>query len=239
MSVTNRFLACEAEYDTLSVFNHFDQDLDTAEVISTLTDTGTAAVGDEFGGVVTLTPSDGSVADNDEVYIQTANEVFLFGTGFPIYGRARFKWTETAAGIYNVAFGFMNAPIADSIIDNGGGVKVSGSTLAIYKVDGESVWRVASANNSVSTVTKSNLAAVGATYYEVEIFGADNGDGTMVVTFKVNGTYLKDANNIIIRHSVTMASSTEMAMFFGAKLGAATNNDTAKLDYWHGKQKAF
>lgn len=50
---------------------------------------------------------------------------------------------------------------------------------------------------------------------------------------------LKDVNNQVIRHTVTIASATEMAMFAAVKLGAGTNNDALTLDLWLGKQKAF
>jgi hypothetical protein len=230
----NRFTRALAELDTMYVFSHFTSDVASAELTTTATDSGTAAVGDTAGGVLLLTPSDGTVADNDEVYVQTANELFLFAANKAIYGRARIKWVETSAGIYNVAFGFMNAPTANAIIDDGGGVKVSGSTLAIYKVDGESVFRCASACNGTSTVTKSNKSAVGATWYELEIICNDWDGVSMEVSFKVDGEYLKDANNVVIKHTVLIASATEMAMFVGAKLGAATNNDTTSVDYWYG-----
>ena len=141
---------------------------------------------------------------------------------------------ETAATIYNVGFGFMNAPGANMLIDNGGGPKVSGSTLAIYKVDGGSVWRCASACNGVSTVTASNTSAVGATDYILEIICGDWDGVLMQVAFKVNGNYLKDTSNQTIKHTVPIASAAQMALWAGAKLGAITNNDTTSVDYLYG-----
>jgi hypothetical protein len=240
MGTPNRHVVAEDELDTLVIFDHFANDqVDTIGGVDTVTDSGTVAMGDAAGGQIVLTPSDGTVADNDEAYYATPNEVFLFATGKNLYGRCRFKFAEVAAGVANVAFGFMNAVGANAIIDDGAGLKVSGSTAGVYKVDGEQVFRVVTANNSASTVTKTNRAAVAATWYDVEIFGTDNGDGTWVFTFKVDGEYLRDANNAIIRHAVTIASATEMQMFLGVKLGAATNNDTLTADLWLGKQKVF
>lgn len=239
MSAANRYCNAERELDTLCVFSHFDQEVDSNELVATLTDSGTAAVGDEAGGVITLTPSDGSVADNDEAYISLPNEVFLFATGKPLSKRARVKFTEVAAGVANVAFGGMNAAVADSILDNGAGLKVSGSAIGVYKVDGEQVWRFVTANNSASTVTKSNKAATAGVWYDLELLAVDNGDGTLACTAKVDGESLRDSNNQVIRHSVSVGSATEMTMFAGIKLGAATNNDTLKVDFWLGKQKVF
>ena len=59
---------------TFGVVDHFIG-LNSAEWTSTLTDSGTAAVGDEFGGVLTISPSDGTVADKEEGYVAT-KEIF-------------------------------------------------------------------------------------------------------------------------------------------------------------------
>lgn len=232
----NRFTRTLWDLDTFYVFDDFAGDQSDITAVDTVTDTGTVAINDAMSGVATLTPSDGTVADNDEAYLATPNEVFKFADGRPIYGRARLRFTEVVAGVANIAFGFQNAVGADSIVDTGGGVKVSGSTLAIYKIDGEQVWRCASACNGVSTVTKSTAAAVAATDYELEIECLDYDGTNMTVVYKVNYEYLKDSAGNRIVHSVPIANATEMQMWAGIKLGGATNNDTLLLDYWYGAQ---
>jgi hypothetical protein len=222
--------------DAFEVFDDFNFDQSTALVVATTTDSGTVAMGDEANGVMTLTPSDGTVADNDEAYAATPNANLIFAANTSIYLRGRMKWAETAAGVYNAAFGAQNAVGANSVIDDGGGLKVSGSTLGIYKVDGESVFRTVSACNGVATVTKSTTPAVAATWYVLEIFCADWDGVKMQVTYKVDGQYLKDANGLIIRDTVAIASAAQMQVFYGAKLGAITNNDVLKADYWYAAQ---
>lgn len=230
----NRFTSVMPDLDTMYVFDHFTADQSDINAVDTITDTGTVLMGDDVGGIATLTPSDGTVADNDEAYLATPNELFKFGTNRGIYGRAKLKFTEVAATIANVAFGFQNAVGANSIVDDGAGLKVSGSCLGIYKIDGEAVWRVVSSCNGTSTVTKTNKAAVAATWYVLEIECLDWDGVSMQVCFKVDGEYLRDALNNIIKHTVLIASATEMQMFAGIKLGAITNNDTLLLDYWYG-----
>lgn len=241
MGASNRVTSCENEIDTLLVFDHFDKDQVDTTSVDTITDSGTVAMGDAAGGTVVLTPSDGTVSDNDEAYLATPNEVFLMATGKNIYGRARVKGTETTADKVNLAFGFQNAVGANSLIDDGGGPKVSGDTLAIYKKDGGGAfWYCAAYCNGTGTATKSKTAFVTATWYDLEIFANDNGDGTFAVSYKIDGQYLRDyTTNVVISHSVTIASATEMQMWLGVKLGAATNNDTLTCDFWLGKQKAF
>lgn len=219
------------DLDTVSVFTDFVDDQSDISFVDTITDTGTALVGDEVNGVMTLTPSDGTVADNDEVYIASANELFLYGTNRSIYGRCKLRFTETTATVYNVGFGFMNAVGANALIDDGGGPKTSGSTLAIFKVDGGAVWKCVSACNGTATTSTSTTSAVTATDYVLEIICNDWDGVSMQVSFKVDGVYLKDSNGYTIKHTVAIASATEMQVWAGAKLGAATNNDTTKVDY--------
>lgn len=230
----NRFTSILNDIDTMVVFDHFTGDQSDINAVDTVTDSGTVLIGDNPGGIATLTPSDGTVADNDEAYLATPNELFKYAVNSAIYGRARLKFTEVTAGAANVAFGFQNAVGANSIIDDGAGLKVSGSTLGIYKVDGEQVWRVVSSCNGTSTVTLTNKAAAAATWYVLEIECRDWDQVSMQVSFKIDGEYLRDAQNNIIKHTVAIASATEMQMFAGIKLGAATNNDTLLLDYWYG-----
>jgi hypothetical protein len=225
------------EWDVVKIDNDFTDDQSDISAVDTVTDSGTVLMGDDVNGIATLTPSDVTIADNDEAYLATPNETFKYGTNRCIYGRAKLQYTEVTATIANVAFGFQNAVGANSIIDDGAGLKVSGSTLGIYKVDGGAVWKCVSACNGVATVSTSTAAALAATDYVLEIEATDWDGVSMQVCFKVNTEYLKDSTTgDIIRHKVPIASATEMQMFVGIKLGAITNNDTLLLDRWTGLQ---
>lgn len=232
-----RFLSDQWELDAPHIFDDFIPDNVTGLWTDTLTGVGTAAVGDEDSGVVTLTPSDGTVADNDEVYRASANAVFRLLANRELYAKARLQWVETAAGIYNVGFGFVSGVGTNVLVDNGGGMRTTGAVIAIYKVDGESVWRCVSRNGSTFTVSQSNKAAVGATWYVPEIIIKDWDGVSQEVSFKVDGEYLRDTNtNVPISHRVPLAAAAQMQLWMGAKLGAVTNNDTTKVDFVLGVQ---
>lgn len=233
-----RFVQPETDLDTFYVFDDFDRDQVDTTAVDTVTDSGTVAMGDAAGGTVVLTPSDGTVADNDEAYLAAPNEVFKLAAGKPITGRFRLQFAETAADTVNLAVGFQNAVGANSLIDNGGGPKVTGDCLAVFKKDGGGAYFYCAAYcNGAGTATKSSKALAAATWYAVVIEAVDAGNGNATVTYKVDGEYLKDfTTGEVIRHTVTIASATEMQLFAGVKLGAATNNDTLTLDYWFGKQ---
>jgi hypothetical protein len=230
-----RYVQPLKDIDTMYVFDDFTGDQSDITAVDTVTDIGTVSVGDGANGVAALVPSDGTVADNDEAYLATPNELYRFAANREIYGRFRVQFTEANADDANVAVGFMNAVGANALIDDGGGPKVSGSTLAIYKVDGSNVWKCASACNGVSTVSTSTKAAGGAAYQELEIVCKDWDGVNMRVLFRVDGDYLRDANNNVITHAVAVANSTEMQMFAGVKNGGA-NLETLNLDYWFGSQ---
>jgi hypothetical protein len=236
MGNLSRFVKALEELDTVQFFDDFLLDQSDINYIDTITDTGTAVAGDAVNGVVVLTPSDGTVADNDECYIESPNEFLRFGTNREIYIRQKFTATINTVSAINFAVGACDAPGADTIADNGAGVKTSGSTLAIEKRDGESNFRCTSSCNGTSTTTLSNLAVASATNYVCEIICKDWDGTSMQVTYKVNGDYLKDSDGDPIRHRVAIASSTEMALFAGIKLGAATNLDLLNLDYWFASQ---
>lgn len=201
--------------------------------VDTVTDTGTALVGDAVGGIMVLTPSDGTVGDNDEVYLATANELFKFAADKPFAGGARIQFTETAAGIYNCFVGFVNAVGADTMLDNGGGMKVSGSTAAIYKIDGsgQTFWKCVTANNGTSTVSTSLTPIGGASYQDLEVEVLPFSSTQVKAVFRVDGVPMKDSTTgLDIVHTVTVASATEMQFGMGAKLGAVTNNDVLNVD---------
>jgi hypothetical protein len=208
MSAVNRDVIADREFDTLSIFDHFWQDQSDINAIDTVTDSGTVAMGDAAGGTVILTPSDGSVADNDEAYLATPNESFKVATDKPLYGRFRFQFSEVASDKVNIAVGFQNAVGADSLIDDGGGPKVSGDTFAIGKKDGGGMYFYAFGYcNGTGTSSKSGKACAAATWYDGEIFVTPTGDGTTAtVTYKIDGEYLNDfTTGVRIRHTVTAA----------------------------------
>jgi hypothetical protein len=213
------------------VFDEFTNDQSDIAWVDTVTDTGTVLIGDEVNGVATLTPSDGTVTDNDEVYLATPNEVFIFAADKAIYGIARVRFVETASGVFNAFVGFANAIGANTLVDDGGGMRASGCIAAIYKVDGETVWRCVSRNGSTVTVTQSTTTAGGSAYQILEIEVVPFTSTQLKVIFSVDGTVLKDSQGREIVHTIPVAAATEMQFGLGAKLGAITNNDVLKVDY--------
>lgn len=217
--------------DVIIVQDDFLADQSDLFWIDTITDTGTATVGDAVGGIMALTPSDGTVADNDEVYLESANEIFKLAAGKPLYMKARVQYAEGATDDANVFVGMASGVAADFIRDDGAGMRTTADVLGIYKVDGGTKWICISQVNGTAVTTTSATTAGGSSYVVVEIEVVDRDSSNGTATFKVNGEYLKDTNGTIIKHTVPYASSTEMAVAFGLKNGAATTVETLNIDY--------
>jgi hypothetical protein len=230
MADINRCPTAYRERTDFGFFEDFFYDQTDLIFVDTVTDTGTVAIGDAAGGIATLTPSDGTVGDNDEAYFTTPNELFLIAADKPIWGAARLKFAEANTDDANVFFGFGNAMVANTLIDNGGGMRASGTLVAIYKIDGENVWSCTARNGSEVTITKSTKTAGGSAYQELKILVHDYTSTQAQITYHVDGEYLKDSRGLPIVHTVLVASATEMMVGVGVKNGD-TNLETLLVDY--------
>jgi hypothetical protein len=190
--------------------------------------TPTLTVGDAVNGVLALFTD---TTDNNEVAVRSTAELFKFGTNRSIYARGKLQYAENDTNKANVLFGFYSALAADTLANNGAGPRASGSALAVYKVDGETVWRCLSMCNGVQVITASTATAGGAAYQTLEIVCNDFDGVTMRATFKLDGEYLKDSNGAVIRHTVPIASATDMNFGVYAKTGGGAGGETVLVDY--------
>lgn len=194
------------------------------------TDSGTAAVGDAAGGVVTLNPSDGSVADNDEVYLKSTAEVFLFAADKPLVFEARLKWTEANTDDANVIAGVMSAVGANSLLDNGAGPAASYSGAVFFKVDGGTGWNFETSLGGTQTTTALHSDhAPAAAYQTLRIEAREQGGVIEIVPF-IDGKQCLDTNGRPVKHTIALGSPTEMNAVVGAKNGD-TNQESILVDY--------
>ena len=229
------------ESDNMYIFDHFaGEPLANLLYGTTTTDSGTVAVGSTQGGVVTLTPSDGTVADNDEAGLFTLNEVFKIAAGKPLCCRALIQFSEANTDDANVFVGFASSFGANLLVDDGAGPRTSGNVIGIYKVDGGTVWRCVTRSGSGSNVTDSVsiTTAGGSAYQDLQVVISDSGLSTVAqVSFLVNGKELYDSNGNKIIHQFPIASAS--AMSFGAYIkNGSANLETLNIDKWYAAQVA-
>lgn len=233
MQFSERFKSARKQ---LEVFSDFEEYVSGDLFTLVATNSGTATNTDGAGGLLSLTPSDGSVTDNDEIYLRTTKEMFLFANDKPIYFEVRIQYTEGATDDLNVCVGLMNAVAADSILDDGGGPKASYSGAVVFKVDGGTVWNCESSLAGTQTTTASTTTAGGSAYQTIGIHFQPTTSTTGEVTFTIDGAPFLDSNGDVIKHTITYTSATEMHAFVGMKNGADTTVETLVLDYLYAAQ---
>lgn len=223
-----------AQRNQFTIQDDFLRDVDSADWVTTLTDSGTASVGDAAGGIIALVPSDGTVADNDEAYIESANEVFKFAGDKPLLFEARVQFSEANVDDANVLVGLLDAVGANSLVDNGGGPPSSYSGAVFFKVDGGTVWQTETSNSTTQTTNEltaantNNLAkravtAGGSAYQTLRIEYQPYSSTNAYVSFFVDGV-------LCAQHDYIFTSATEMQIGIGVKNGGA-NNETLNVDY--------
>lgn len=217
-------------------FDDFDH-LVTADRWTTVaSDGGTVSVSDGAGGIVTLDPSDATVADNDEAYLHTTTELFKFANEKPLIVVARVQFTEANTDDANIMFGLMDGVAANAIQDDGAGPKASYSGAVFFKADGSTKWSFESSLAGTQTTTEGADTAGGSSYQTLAI-EARSRDATTVELIPyidpaggVNLKQMLDANGNKIKHTITLGSPTEMAVVLGVKNGGA-NQETLLCDY--------
>lgn len=231
---TDGLAALLAQRNQFTIQDDFIRDVDSADWVTTLTDSGTASVGDAVGGVIALVPSDGTVADNDEAYIESANEVFKFAADKPLLFEARVQFAEANVDDANVLVGVLDAVGANSLQDNGAGPPSSYSGAVFFKVDGGTVWQTETSNSTTQTtnellstntnnLAKKSVTAGGSSYQVLRIEYMPYSSTNAYVSFFVDGV-------LCCQHDYIFTSATEMQIGIGVKNGGA-NNETLNVDY--------
>lgn len=213
---------------THSIADDFTRDADTARWTLTATDSGTATYNDAAGGTVTLAPSDGTVADNDEIYLLSVNESLKFAAGKPLVAEARIQFTEANTDDANIMFGVADAVGANTIVDDGAGPKASYSGAVIFKVDGGTYWQaemsVGTTQDTPSIAASNQITAGGASYQVLRVEVRPQTSGKADAVFFVDDVEFAKVKDFDI------SSATDMHVFVGAKNGGA-NNESLVVDY--------
>jgi hypothetical protein len=179
------------------------------------------------GGVLALTTG---ATDNNETLAFSAS-IFKPAPNKPLYCEALVQWTEANTNAANVAFGLASSPGPDLIVNDGAGMRTSGTVIAIYKVDGESVWRFVTRNGTDFTISVSQEPAGGANYQKlgIEVLDVMGSFATVVPT--IDGRLMIDATSgQPIRHTLLLTSIVAAGLFAGNKAGGA-NSEVLSVDY--------
>ncbi len=186
---------------------------------------------DAASGILTASPEDAT--DNDEVYLESTQEVFKFANDKPIIFEARIQFAEAATSAANVFFGLMDAIGADSLVDNGGGPKASYSGMLFFKEDGQTLWSVeASVGSTPTTAQLTALASLdgvaktagSASYQRLRIEFRPYSSSKADILFFIDDIHVYKITDF------TFTGATEMSVGFGIKNGSTTP-ETMSVDY--------
>lgn len=230
MKIASRPGALYDRRDNCFIFDHFQYYVSGDLWTNLAADAGVTAFAetDAIGGRISGATG---ATDNNEIAIATSNELFLMGAGEPLWCSGHLQFTEANTDDANVMFGFMSALAANSLVDDGAGVRTSGNYAVIYKVDGGTVWRCSSRNGSDVSDNVSLTTAGGTAFQELEIEIVEYSTTECEIVYKVDNVPLRDTNtNDVISHRLPYASATEMN--FGAYLKAGgANSETLVIDW--------
>ncbi|HVI05016.1 MAG TPA: hypothetical protein VM711_02855 [Sphingomicrobium sp.] len=198
---------------------------------SVLKSTGTAAVGDGFGGILTVTSA---ATLNDDNYVKGSHQIFGFAQNKPFMAECYLQYSEANTNKANVVFGFMSGVAAGAMQDTTGEPKTSFSGAVIYKVPGGTQWKTASSVGTTQTVNQSDTTAGGSAYTRLLIQVLPVSSTLAEVTYFVDGVQLKTSGGrpgqTKIKDQLTYTGSLAFSIFFGIKPGSGTG-EVLNVDY--------
>lgn len=199
----------------------------------TASNSGTCVVKDEANGVVTLDGADGSVGDNDESYLHTTKDQFLFAPSKPLDGTFRVQYAEGATNIYNVFVGFSSAALANLLQDNGGGPAATQSGAYFYKVDGGLNWNVGYGLGATQTLVE--LTAANSHDGNVHVAGSSSFQNLRIISQPISAQkcdfmFYIDGILVYKMKDKDITSAAAMKAVVGVKNGADTTVETIDID---------
>jgi hypothetical protein len=221
---------CPAVYRPDLAFNYLDDfyQYDATATVGNfaVTQDGTATIAktDAAGGVLSIATQPTTPLNNDEAYLHSLSEVFLFAAGKKLWFEAKVKLTEANVDDANIVVGLSDNIAADLLVDDGAGLRTTALDAALfYKVDGSLLWRFGTSNNATQVKNDNVRAYASNTWYTLGFY-FDGTATTSKITPWINGVSYTP-------HSIALSGLEEMHIVFGAKCGANTQIETLLVDY--------
>ena len=213
------------------------------------TDSGTATIGIATltTGAKVLVPSDGTVADNDEIYSYGPKLITLKqSAAFAMV--TILKYTEANTDDANIGIGLSKtAPAANFLVDDGGGISNNANYDGFYfeKIDGTLAWKSLTQWSGTSfsnrSVSRTSPVFSGRQALIIEVRCSPNSGNLFAeVTYKV--AYIESGGTpepltvttglvpLTVRDRPTFSGTTDLMPVLTAKNGSA-NNESIAVDY--------
>ncbi len=162
--------------------------------------------------------------DEDEVYVSSLAEGWLFDADRPLWFEARVQMTEAGSDTANIIVGLSSVVAADTLQEAGAGPVATYDGAVFFKVDGGTVWQFESSNAGTQVTTTDAGSFTSAAWHRLGFTYNPSGGTTGVLTPYLDGT-AGTAQNI------TISGLQEMHILFGVKTGAAATEEALLVDY--------
>jgi len=141
---------------TFGYMDDFDYFVSGDRWSSAETGSGSMAVGAAVGGILVITPSTGSPAANDAMYLGANGLAFKFLANQPIVFEASVQFMEADVNQANVLVGLSDASNPTTSLQNdNGGPATSYTGMMFFKQGGTNVWgcQTSIGSSQITTVT--------------------------------------------------------------------------------------
>ncbi len=199
---------------------------DTDDWIDTVSDGGTIDSIDAAGGVLSIAST---ANDNDESYVSSIREAWIFNTTKKVFFQTRIKLTEANTPDANWIIGLSDTVSANFLQDGGGGPAASYDGAVFFKAD--AVLKIQfETSNGGTQVTNADVDDFTSAAWVTLAFLYDFNDGTTAtITPYVDGV-------AGTAHALTISGMQEMHVVMGVKAGGG-NAETLLVDYIHVQQE--
>jgi hypothetical protein len=201
-------------------------DMASGDIWTVVADSGgVQAVIDGAGGIVSV-KCDGD--NNDEAYLTTDAQAWLFAADKAVSFKARVKLTEANVNDSAIFVGFTDQAAANMIVDGGLSPASSYDGAGWFKAKDTLLWQTETSNAGTQVTTASAATFTSGSWAVLQIDFDPNDDVTGKVRFTIDGTG-------VATHDITIAGLQEMFIVLGVKAGAA-NEETLLIDYVKAEQ---
>ncbi|MFN7802645.1 MAG: hypothetical protein ACK5TO_01435 [Planctomycetaceae bacterium] len=211
-------------------FDDFEWYLAPHRWTSLTSDAGTAvAVGTTTpnGAVVLTTPA----VDNSECAVGTTTRPLRPADDKPVMLECRIQYAEAAVNSANIFVGVADTlAAADLLLDNGQGPRPGLHGAGLYKVDGESTWRVVSVRGGVPLITASTVPAGGPAPQTLRLEIQPLDASVAEVVFHIDDSQVRDAVGFPVKHLFPLAACPALQAGVYLKAGANAAESLA-VDY--------
>ena len=183
-------------------------------------DVGATGAADGLGGWLNVVTGG---TDNNETYLASIPESFIFATDKKLVFKCRITPTEANTNACNWIIGLSDTVGANTLQDDGDGPAASYDGAVFFKVDGDLNLGFETSNAASQTTTAAASTITSGTTVNLA-FVYDYNDGTTAtVTPYINGT-------AGTAHSITISGLQEIHILIGVKAGSG-NAETLPVDY--------